>query len=203
MHVPQRPKWNGACMHMRVPSQPPTEGNNITWNVHFNARNKPQDAKHNETTVIQCDSSLPWNVHSSAQRNPWDTKDYGDRILRDFKTDSSASQRLIMIHYGHLLQSDFLMEWQVPTITLDNHWKYKYQNATVTAGSQGHKPIRKRDPNEPKTKCKKIRRDAHARSCMLLDGLLATIITVPQSPRIKSNGKNCYICKAHSKFIRN
>ena len=119
------------------------------------------------------------------------------------KTDSSASQRLIMIHYGHLLQSDFLMEWQVPTITLDNHWTYKYQNATVTAGSQGHKPIRQRDPNEPKTKCKKIRRDAHARSCMLLDGFLAAIITVPQSPRIKSNGKNCYICKAHSKFIRN
>ena len=56
MPVPQRTKWNGACMHMPVPCQPLTKRNNITWNVTVNARNKPQDAKHNETTEIKCDS---------------------------------------------------------------------------------------------------------------------------------------------------
>ncbi len=73
MPVPQRTKWNGACMHMPVPCQPLTKRNNITWNVTVNARNKPQDAKHNETTWNYGDQvrqQKPWNIHSNAQRNP-------------------------------------------------------------------------------------------------------------------------------------
>ena len=52
-------RCNEVYMHMHFPCQPSMKRAKITWNVHSNARNNPQHAKHIETAVVQCDRKKP------------------------------------------------------------------------------------------------------------------------------------------------